>query len=262
MNRPMLLVAVLLTVSGRAGGTTRGTNLDANCWDVGRSFDNRDDISGDHNFCATCGCPTGTHCTGQPNRIPSRNQLEGGHMKPVIQTATESKGLAAGAPPRIKAAATDLSIIVGWLAFAGLVGWVLRLLKVLDLGIESAGTRDLFAFVTVVLPVMVTFALLEASPRRATPGKRRVGLVVIDGEGQRLSFGRSLVRSVVKFTPWQMAHTAVFYLLAGSTAVEYFALSITAQVLVLASVAMMTIDPEHRALHDLIARTRVRTRPR
>ncbi len=182
-------------------------------------------------------------------------------MKPMFPPAALGNGLATGAGLRIKAAAIDLSIIVGWLAFSGLVGWGLRFLQLLDLGTESAATRDLFAFVTVVLPVMVTFALMEASPRRATPGKHRVGLVVADQHGQRLSGGRSLARSVVKFVPWQMAHTAVFHLLAGSTATAYVVLSIAAQFLVLASVGMMALDSQHRALHDLIARTRVRRQP-
>jgi len=175
-------------------------------------------------------------------------------VKPMIRPAAESNGPAAGGLARIQAAALDLPIVVGWAAFAGLVGWGLRLL---DLDFETATAWDVFAFVALVLPVVLTFAFLEASDRRATPGKRRLGLVVVNRKQQRLTRGRSLVRSVVKFAPWQMAHTALFQLQAESTSVGYLVLSIVAQAIVLASVFTMALDSRHRALHDLIAGTRV-----
>jgi len=61
----------------------------------------------------------------------------------------------------------------------------------------------------------------------------------------------------VKFLPWQLAHTAVFHLAGGSTSLAFLALSIGAQVLVVASVLVMAIDARHRALHDWVAGTRV-----
>jgi uncharacterized RDD family membrane protein YckC len=175
-------------------------------------------------------------------------------MEPVTQPATRSIGPAAGALTRIKAAAIDLSIVVGWAAFSGAIGGVLRLL---DLDFHTPTAWDMYAFATLVAPVAVTSALLEASPRQATPGKRRLGLVVVDVEGRRLNRTRSLARSAVKFVPWQMAHTAVFQLLAGSTATGYIVLSIAAQTLVVASILTMVVDSQHRALHDLIAGTQV-----
>lgn len=155
---------------------------------------------------------------------------------------------------RLQAAALDLPIIVGWAVFAGVTGSALRLL---DLGFDTPAAWDVFAFSTLVLPVAVTFALMEASRRRATPGKRRLGLVVVDRMGQRLSIRRSFARSTVKFLPWQMAHTAVFQLMAGSTAAGYLILSIAAQALVLASIVTMAFDSHSRPFHDLVAGTRV-----
>ena len=155
---------------------------------------------------------------------------------------------------RLQAAAFDLPIIVGWVVFSGAIGAVLRLL---DLDFETASAWDVYAFGTLVFPVMLTFALLEASPRRSTPGKRKLWLVVVNPHGGRLTRGRALARSAVKFAPWQMAHTAVFQLVAGSTAAGYVVLSIAAQTLVLASIVTMAVDSQHRSLHDFIAGTRV-----
>ncbi len=155
---------------------------------------------------------------------------------------------------RLQAAALDLPIIVGWAVFAGVTGGALRLL---NLDFNTPAAWDLFALSTLVLPVTVTFALMEASPRRATPGKRRLGLVVVNRMGQRLSVRRSLARSTGKFLPWQLAHTAVFQLLAGSDAAGYLILSIAAQALVLASTLTMAFDSQNRPFHDLVAGTRV-----
>jgi len=155
---------------------------------------------------------------------------------------------------RLQAAAFDFPIIVGWLVLAGAIGALLRLL---DLGFDTAAAWDVFALVTVVLPVLLTFAIVEASPSQATPGKRRLSLAVVDRDGARLTRGRSLARSAIKFAPWQMAHTAVFQLLAGNTAVGYGVLAVVAQVLVVASIVTMAIDARHRSFHDLIAGTQV-----
>lgn len=157
-------------------------------------------------------------------------------------------------PPwrRLAAAALDLAVVAGWAAFAAVVGMVLRSYEVT----LSATGWDVVAFVTLVLPVTLTFALQEASQNRATFGKRRLGLEVVDSRGRRLGFGRSALRSGIKFLPWQMAHTSVFQLLESPTA-GFLVLSVAAQVLALGSVVALFVDRRQRALHDWLARTQV-----
>ena len=70
---------------------------------------------------------------------------------------------------------------------------------------------DLIAFLTLVLPVILYFTLQESSSRTATWGKRKVGLLVVNEEGERLTFGRAFLRSFLKFLPWQIAHTSLFH---------------------------------------------------
>ena len=121
------------------------------------------------------------------------------------------------------AAAFDLPIIAVFAAASGLIGlWV----RPRGLVATPAGW-DTYAFSTLVTPV--AFALWESSGRHATPGKRRLWVVVLDGQMRGLSLRRSLARSGVKFAPWQMAHTAVFHLMDGSTSVALVALSISAR---------------------------------
>lgn len=172
----------------------------------------------------------------------------------MVQVVTDPDGRMVYFRRRLLATALDLPIIVIWVIFAGVIGVVAPRLGV---AIGTPAGWDVFAFATLVVPVILTFAVMEASPRQAAFGKRRLRLLVVGWDRQRITFTRSLVRSAVKFAPWQLAHTAVFHLAAGTTEVGFLALGIVAQVLVVASVATMTVDREHRSFHDLAAGTRV-----
>jgi uncharacterized RDD family membrane protein YckC len=161
----------------------------------------------------------------------------------------------AGASRRLAAVAWDLPVIAAWALFAGIVGVALNLL--VGLQSWSPWALDLLAFLTLILPVILTFAYLEGSGRQATFGKRRLRLIVTDADGRPPGFRRACIRSAVKFLPWQLGHTAVFHLAAGSTSIAFLALSIGAQLLVVASALVMAVDARHRALHDWVAGTRV-----
>ena len=86
-------------------------------------------------------------------------------------------------------------------------------------------------------------------------------MIVTDATGGRPARMRVTVRNVVKFAPWQAAHTTVFQLQAGSTAGWLLGTAIGAQLVVLLSVLAMIVDPQHRSLHDRLAGTRVSTVP-
>ncbi len=160
---------------------------------------------------------------------------------------------------RLEAVAVDVFVVAGWAAFAAVAGGVLRWAGV---RFETALEWDLFSFSTLVLPVIVTFVMQEACPRHATLGKRRIGLRVVLADGTPLAFGRSVLRSAAKFLPWQLAHTAVFHMVATPSG-GYLVLAVIAQALILVSLLAVILDPARRALHDWAAGTRVviATRP-
>ena len=156
---------------------------------------------------------------------------------------------------RLRAFAWDLPVIAAWGVVAGIVGFVLQQFG--GVRLSTPWALDITAFLTMVLPVVLTFAYQEASGAHASWGKRRMRMRVMSADGADLGRGRSLLRSAVKFAPWQMGHTAVFHLLAGSTAVGFLILSLLAQALVVGSVLVMALDGRHRALHDWVAGTQV-----
>ncbi len=71
-------------------------------------------------------------------------------------------------------------------------------------------SSEISAFLLLVLPVILYFALFESSSWQATWGKRKIGLRVTNAQGARLSLARSLVRSLIKFLPWELTHACIW----------------------------------------------------
>jgi len=116
---------------------------------------------------------------------------------------------------RIQAFAADYLVILGYLAVLATVGASLTLGPVgsdWSRLVSKPWRMDLLAFFTTVLPVIAYFTWSERSVAGATWGKKRIGLRVVRLDGRRLGPRQALVRSVAKFLPWQMAHTALFHI--------------------------------------------------
>ncbi len=119
---------------------------------------------------------------------------------------------AASLRPRVLAFALDYIQIAAYATVLAAVTFVAAaspLQRTLAVLLATPASRDAVAFVTVVLPVILYFALQEGSARQATWGKRKLGLRVTGLDGGQLSLGRALVRSGAKFLPWQIPHLPV-----------------------------------------------------
>jgi len=130
-----------------------------------------------------------------PNRIPDNVQY-------------------AGFAKRLKAFTFDYLIILAYiLVMVGLnFGFILRgrTLEEIFPYFSSPVVKDVVAFLTLILPIILYFTLQESSPRQGTWGKQKVGIRVINAEGKTLSKMQAFVRSLVKFLPWQIAHTSIY----------------------------------------------------
>ena len=121
----------------------------------------------------------------------------------------------AGFAKRLKGFVFDYIPIAAYIII--LFGVTMGVIKAMDLlgrplrWPENPLLGDMIAFFTLVLPVILYFTLQESSTRQATWGKRKVGIRVIDDHGGRLTRKRAFVRSLVKFLPWQIAHTSLFH---------------------------------------------------
>jgi len=128
-------------------------------------------------------------------------------------------GPAATAAARLTAFVWDSFLIIGYAVALGLAELIAY--RVSGHWLAPRGgpiARDLFAFMTLVLPVTVYFGFSEAGCGGASWGKRQVGLRVLTVQGTPLSLRQSLARSSLKFLPWQIAHTCMFQASALSAA--------------------------------------------
>lgn len=115
---------------------------------------------------------------------------------------------------RVLAFALDYLLIAAYataLAAVTFVAAASPLRRILAVLLATPASRDAVAFVTMVLPVILYFALQEGSARQGTWGKRKLGLRVTGLDGGQLPLGRAFVRALVKFLPWQIAHTCLFH---------------------------------------------------
>jgi uncharacterized RDD family membrane protein YckC len=122
----------------------------------------------------------------------------------------------AGFGKRLKAFGLDYLIIFTYIAALLGVNYGLILvgggLDEISPLFASTLAKDALAFVTLILPVILYFSLQESSTRQATWGKRKAGLRVISAKGETLTRGRAFVRSLIKFLPWQIAHTSIYHI--------------------------------------------------
>lgn len=178
---------------------------------------------------------------------------------------SRSAGPPASMRRRLAAVALDYLPIAAYLTVITLVTMLVRRMRPgsVEALFASPVSAELTGFMLVTLPVTLYFVLGEASPRGATWGKRRLGLRVVTSAGNRLTVGRSLVRTATKFVPWELSHAAIWRFSAGAAGVESPALSyafmLTAWGLVGLSLILAFIDSRHRALQDRVANTVVIT---
>ena len=167
-----------------------------------------------------------------------------------------------GAGRRLAAFAIDYAVVFGYMMVLATVSvWVSPPRPPDALPATPAWMFDLLAFSTLVLPVILYFALTEASSRRATLGKRRMRVAVVDERGNRLGIGRSLLRSGLKFLPWQVAHTSLFQIPGWPMAVETIPpaaiVGLSVSLILVALFIAGLLTPSRRTLYDLLSGSRV-----
>lgn len=155
----------------------------------------------------------------------------------------------------------DYLVISAYLVFLVVVGLLIRASPLSDaFGSLFANpvSAEVTAFVLLVLPVILYFALFEASAWQASPGKRKMGLQVTDGHGALLSFLRSLARSALKFIPWELTHLCLWNIpgwpLNATTVPPLIVVGLVLVWVIVAAYAItLLVSRTHQTLYDRIA---------
>ena len=128
---------------------------------------------------------------------------------------------------------------------------------------ERLGTNrvlgQLFGFIFATLPIGLYFVIGDASQAQGTWGKRKRGLQVTDGAGQPIGWQKSLLRTMLKLTPWEVAHTGIHQTGFSGAAPSTFALTCIglSYALIGANLVSAWLSPTKQALYDRIAGTYV-----
>ncbi len=158
---------------------------------------------------------------------------------------------------RMLAGALDFVPVAGYILLLLCAGLALNRRSGFASRLASPIAMDALAFLTLVLPVILYFAVQEGSARQATWGKRRAGLRVVARSGRRLTPGRALLRAVVKFLPWQFAHSAALQLRFGSESALAYVAAVGAQGLAVAYLLCLWLTRSHRTPYDWAAGSEV-----
>jgi uncharacterized RDD family membrane protein YckC len=164
----------------------------------------------------------------------------------------------AGLWKRAGAFALDYIIILGYLLAVVLLALLANTLFGANQWLFANRIRAQFvAFLLVTLPITLYFAISESSPRQATWGKQRLKLKVTNRDGNRISFLRSLGRTLLKFVPWELSHTLIWQLYFSpqieSAGINYgFAL---VYLLIGLNIASLMIARTRQTLYDLLTST-------
>ncbi|MEO5919993.1 MAG: RDD family protein [Pseudolysinimonas sp.] len=165
---------------------------------------------------------------------------------------------------RIAALLVDYCLILGWAAVIAAISAGIALASGGYANGLAGGTgmAELLGFVFLVLPIGIYLFATEASPRQATVGKRALRMRVVARDGSRPPAWRILVRTIVKLLPWEVAHFFVWHAFAvvsgdGVFPAWLIAGLVVADLLPVAYVLTVLLEPQRRGPHDLVAGTRV-----
>ena len=166
----------------------------------------------------------------------------------------------AGFWQRVKAFALDYIIILFYLAALTLLFLLINSLSGVTEWLFSDRIRaQLTGFLLITLPITLYFAFGESSVQQATWGKKRMGLIVTDSSATRISFWRSLARTLLKFIPWELSHTLIWQInfspQSGSTLINYG--FILVYILIGINIASLLMTKKRQMLYDLLAKTYV-----
>lgn len=166
----------------------------------------------------------------------------------------------AGFLQRVGAFVLDYGIIVVYLAAITVFSFVMNSLFNVNEWLFGDRVRaQVTGFMLITVPVTLYFAFSESSVRQASWGKQRLGLKVTDHNGNRITFGRALARTGLKFVPWELAHTLIWQIYFSPNQVSQWISAgfITVYVLIGANIASILFRKHRQTLYDLWAGTYV-----
>lgn len=159
---------------------------------------------------------------------------------------------------RIVAWLIDWSIILSYACVLLGIAFLLSRIRIIDLEVIHPITGQLVGFFFLTLPVVIYCISMEAGSRHGTIGKRIMKIHVAGIPGTKRSI---VLRNIIKFLPWECAHTGVQwirYCHTTDTPAWIWVLLILPQVLMLFYFIAIVATKGSRSVYDWIAGTYIR----
>lgn len=127
-------------------------------------------------------------------------------------------------------------------------------------GIPALGmnTAHAIGFLSLTIPIATYFILSEHSKRHGSIGKQITKIKVISYDGNPLTTKQVIIRNIIKFLPWEYAHTLLYILFLGNytkSSTLLFIGLIIANIIPIVYICIVLLRKDHRGPHDLAAGT-------
>ncbi|MDN3015597.1 RDD family protein [Paenibacillus sp. BSR1-1] len=160
---------------------------------------------------------------------------------------------------RIVAFLWDYVMILGYLLLLFVLSFFARPLLI-PLFTANSMSAEITGFLLITLPVYLYFSISEGRKSHATWGKRKMGIVVMGVDGRSIGLRRSLVRSAIKFAPWELSHFTIWHIVIPSNFPDYLIniLLLTVYGLVFINLVSPLMNKNKQTVYDILAQTVVR----
>lgn len=98
-------------------------------------------------------------------------------------------------------------LVIQW----AIVSQLRESIGITDAWFQSSMNMQLYVLTTISIPVWMYFAYFDSKKSKGTFGKRLFKLKVKDNKNQKIKFGKSFLRTILKLLPWEIAHIGVIF---------------------------------------------------
>ncbi len=102
---------------------------------------------------------------------------------------------------------TVIMLIIQW----GILSRLRDSFGITETWFHSSINMQLYVLTTISIPVWIYFGCFDSNKSNGTFGKRIFKLNVKDNQNQKIGFSKSLLRTILKLLPWEIAHIGVIF---------------------------------------------------
>ncbi len=126
---------------------------------------------------------------------------------------------------------------------------------------ENSLNMELYVLVSISFPVWLYFTLLDSKIAKGSPGKRllKLSLVEQNDSQQRISVGKSFLRTILKLLPWEIIHLGIIFPvpLYFVEEPEFRLVSIIGILLFISYALSIFLKRSKQTLYDMLIKTQV-----